>query len=811
MKRKLHGYTYFIFLGLLICSLKTMSQISGRVVDASGKAISFCNVVLTKATDTTLVTGSTTDVSGNFQIEIKGAGTFRLLVAYIGYKKFYSPLILLSDETKQYNAGNIVLEINTKQLNAVEVIAQKPFVEYMIDRTVYNIENSVIAAGSNGLEILKTLPGVTVSNGDAISVRGKPGLMIMIDGRTSYMSAADAASYLKSLDASQIEKIEVITNPSAKYDASGNAILNIILKKDKNYGLNVQVNAAYAQGFYNGGGSGVNANYRTKKFNFFASYHLSAIKRYNSNIQENIFSTNGIPSAVVKDNIYNIYKGVDNNGRLGMDFKINDKQTIGVIADGLIGKGTLLPTDHSEIDDANRIVDSTLYTQGTRTILASNISYDLNYKFKIDSTGKELSANADYATFFSSSNEKDITNYYYPSNQYQRIPTALKYDLPGQLTIMAAKVDYAQPLSKKTKLEGGLKASSVQNNSNAQYWNVVQGADVIDTGKTNHFIYSENIYAGYVNLSQTFSKKLEAQFGVRGENTQSKSTQALNGVVVKQNYFKLFPSAFISWKMDSVNTFNISYSRRIDRPDYGQLNPFRFFHNPYNYYIGNPYLQPQLGDSYEINHVFKNFLSTSIGYLHMTSVITNAVHYNDITHVSETTDQNLSSYNSYNMLVSVTLHPTKWWTSINSINGFHDHYFGLNQEGYYSKTAYTAIFNTLNSFNFKKNWSAEISFSYRNRNVNALMVESPIYVLDAGIKRYFGNNKGTISLNCSDILWSDRMTSTEVFQNVNYQNAFYYDSRRIRLAISWKLGRSQYEREERNKSAQEEMNRVKAK
>ena len=351
----------------------------------------------------------------------------------------------------------------------------------------------------------------------------------------------------------------------------------------------------------------------------------------------------------------------------------------------------------------------------------------------------------------------------------------------------------------------------VNTDNNAQYWNLLNGVNIPDISKSNHFLYTENINAGYLNFSRTFSKKIEAQFGLRAEQTKSKGMQEANDSTVKRTYINLFPSVFVSWKLDTNHTVNFSYSRRIDRPDYTELNPFRFYSNPYLYGIGNPYLLPQLSDNFELSHVFKNFLSTSIGYLHMRNVITEVNFQDYSTQISYSTSQNLSTYNAYNILIAATLHPTKWWTSLNSANIFHDHYFGSIQiqQGDYSNSLITGIFNTLNSFNFKNNWSFEISFLYRTTNLDGLTINKPIYILTAGIKKKFADGKGTLTLNCQDVLWSDRSTTTEIFQNVNYLNTFYRDTRRINLSLSWKLGWSQYQREEKKKSAEEEINRVK--
>jgi hypothetical protein len=789
-------------------SFESPAQINGRVTDISKNAIPFCNVLLTKVSDTTLVTGSTTDTSGNFQLEIKDTGNFRIVVGYIGYNKFYSQPFSIPKSTSQYNSGTISLEPDAHVLKGVQVVAEKPFIEHRIDRTVFNIENSIISAGNDALEVLGKLPGVTVNSDDAIKVRGKPGVLILMDGRTLYMSAADAGNYLKSLDASQIEKIEVITNPSAKYDASGNAVINIILKKNKNLGFNGQVNASHAQGFYGTSFGGLNANYRMKKFNFFGNCSGFDNKMYLQKGRESTFSAGGEPYSIFNDQIHRVFEGNGGNGRIGIDFTPNDKQTIGVVAEGYTNIRTQTIVDNTLMYNASSVLDSSFKVDGTGRQGAKGNTYNLNYKFKMDSLGRELSANADYSTFSFTSENQYVTNYYDNNYQSMYAPNTLKNELLGTIHVAAAKVDYVQPLGKKGKLETGLKSSILDADNDGHYWNVRNGSDVTDTTKTNHFIYSENINAGYFNLSHTFSKKLEAQIGLRGEQTRSTGTQEVNDSTVKRNYINLFPSAFVNWKLDTNHTLNFSYSRRIDRPDYEMINPFLFFSNQYNYDQGNPYLKPQLSDNFELNHVFKDFLSTSFGYLHMTNVFSETIFQNYNTQIVYRTPENMAHYNCYNILINVTLHPAKWWTCILSANIFHDHYFGAIPGGTYNKTYVTGEFYTLNSFSLKHNWSIELFGYYRTINIYGLLVEKVKYRGNIGIKKRFANDKGTLALNLQDALWSEQTHQTENIENVNYLYTDYRDSRRLNLSISWKLGRSQYRREDRGKSASEEINRV---
>ncbi len=492
-----------------------------------------------------------------------------------------------------------------------------------------------------------------------------------------------------------------------------------------------------------------------------------------------------------------------------MDYTPDKRQTLGIVFEGFLANDSRALIRTTDIYNARPLPDSSLSKLGTSQWQGNRLTGNLNYTFKIDSLGRELSATADFVTFQNSILQQDVTTYSYVSPSYQQSPTFLKSENPNQLTIGAIKLDYVQPVGKKSRLDAGVKASMVNSDNPAQYWNVVQGVDVPDITKTNHFIYSENIYSAYLNFFHTFSKKVEGQFGLRQETTQGTGTQVQTDSTIRRSYTNLFPSAFLSWKIDSAHTLNFTYSRRIDRPDYGSLNPFPTNIGPYFYTIGNPYLLPEIADNFEVTHVYKNFLSAGLGYITMSNVISDAVHQDDITHISYRTPNNLNHWDAYSALLSATFHPSHWWTIITSANCAHDNYTGTLQGNAYSTAGYTVYYNINNSFGFKNGWGAELTFYYTSLNRDAVLINDPRYAMNVGIRKRIAHGRGTFSLNLSDIFWSDRLTGTEVFQNVNYHSSYYSDSRRARITFTWKLGKSQYQREEKRAGAEEELNRVK--
>ncbi len=799
-----HPIFLLLLVASLLCGNQIHSQVTGNVADSTGIPVLFGNVMLLKASDSTVVTGTSTDEAGNFTLEKKDTGTFCLLVLYTGYQKYYSYTFTLSETQPKYDAGKIILHADTSLLDAVQIVAQKPFMEQKLDRLVFNIENSVIAAGNNGLEVLKKLPGVTVDNNDNIQVRGKSGVLFMINGRTSHLSGADMASYLRSIDASQIEKIEVITNPSAKYDASGNAIINIVLRKNKNLGFNGQVNAGGNQGFYGASNAGLELNHRTKKWNFHSTGNLYNHQYYEAATRLTSFNSN----EYIHANSRVKYHGLWNYAQAGVDFSPNDKQTIGFSAERSGGNGTQQRFYHSGMYDANGTLDSSQVTRGLQTDEMAFYTFDLNYKLTIDTTGKELSVDVNYAPFTTIATRENKTDFYNSANQLYRSATQKAY-LPIRVNILAGQLDYTHPVGQKIRIETGVKGSVVATDNNARYFNIEQGEEISDTTLTNHFLYDENIFSAYVNYAQELNAKLSFQVGFRGEQTQTKGTQLVNDSVFTRSYFNLFPSTFLTWKTDSINSFNLSYSRRIDRPGYGQLNPFLLFLNPYTYNSGNPYLRPQMSDNFELTHIFHDMLNTTFGYAHMTNIYSTVTRADSATNIFYNRNENLNTYNVFSLSSSLTYPITNWLTTVTTLTGFRDHYFGIVNEENFSAVRYTWILNSLNMITLKKAWSMDVSFFYRSFNQNGVWLEAPVYNMDLGVRKKFPNGKGSVSFVFSDIFRSSYQNSKAVYPSYTFAANGKADSRRVGISVSYKLGKSQYQRDRKAKSAQQELNRAK--
>jgi iron complex outermembrane receptor protein len=800
----------FLLKAFIVCSaLHANAQVSGRVFTSDNKPFPFCNVALIRVHDSSMVSAAVTDTAGTYVLQATASDTVVVMAFYPGYGKKYSASFFISDKNAGYKAGDIKLEGTGLFLKGVQVSAEKPFVEYQPDKTVYNIENSIISAGNNVLEVLKKLPGVVIDNNDNIKAGGQSGVLVMIDGRPTYLSGTDLVGYLKSLNASQVEKIEVIANPSAKYDAGGSSVINIVLKKNKKPGLNAELTSSYSQGIYYSDFEGINLNYSSTKWNIFANYGYSFDKTVQYIGSDTKFMSNDVVLNTFDDSLKKKSEDIRNNGMVTINFIPDKRQTIGIVAEG---------TEAGEIFDKNYLnrmygssprLDSTINLLGHRTMQSVNMTFDLNYDLKIDTTGRDLSASVDYATYSQTFNELDASNYYDTLNQVMHAPTILQFSLPNTVKVWAAKIDYTQPVGKNGRLDMGLKSSFVTTENNAQYWNVVNGVNYVDSAFTNNFTYSEYIYAGYLSYTLKLGSKTNIELGLRGEETQAKGIQSIHDTTFTHNYFKLFPNIRITEKLDTNNTIFIRYRRRIWRPDYQSLNPFIHVINPYTYDLGNPDLQPAISNSASVGEIYKQIISIEAGDEYWLNTISNVVSQNNNTHIIYTTPINFKSFNNIFGRVDATIPVKKWFMSMNSFFLMQQEFQTVIQDIDLTNSQLVWAFNSVNTFNLGKEWSCEVDFNYSSKGLDGEFKVQPIYTLYAGIKKSFADKKGTASLSLADILWSERYNEAEVFQNTNNSIMSYSDSRRIQLSISWKLGKDGKERQEHDKADEEEINRIK--
>lgn len=806
----------FVFINMAFQYLHAQT-IEGQVA-GNGHGVSNASVNLLKAKDSSLVKAVLSNDSGRFVIKYNGEGNFLIQVQAIGYENYYSSSFAYSKDTKVL--PEIILAEKQKDMNAVTVSTQKPFIQQQIDKTVVNIANSVTAVGSNVWEVLDKVPGVVVNNNNnTLSLQGKNGVMIYIDGRPTYLGGDQLANLLKSMDANTIQNIEVMTHPPAQYDAAGNAgIINIVTKKNKTKGFNGSLTAGYGQGRFPRQNYSGNINYRNGKVNVYGNLNYFKGIGWNTNDINRIFAVSPtVPNEVTSlQKAYNVNHWQGVGYKAGVDYYIDSTNTLGVSVSGNTGSARMNGTNTTNFYSLSKL-DSTAITNSGGKERWPNITYNVNYKHDFKKEGSYVALDLAYARFRSKSDQNFETyNYDANGNLLQNSglnPLIREGNLPSNIDIKTAKVDYVLPLGGNAKLSAGWKSSFVKSDNNALYQNWVNNAWQIDSTVTNHFLYKENIHAGYLNFNKDFSKGWAIQLGLRGEQTDSKGYQYKTDSTVARHYFQLFPTVFIQKKVGDNHTYGLTYNRRIMRPDYEDLNPFVFYLDKYTYKQGNPFLQPQIANSIEASYAYKSLLVTSLSYTRTTSVITELLKQDDATRVTYVTSDNLGNTGNISLNISLNIPVTKWWTSNNSINAWRNIINSVYDNEPLKFRKNTLSYNTTNTFTLPKGFKAEVSGFYNSPAIYGLFQSHTQYQINFGIQKNLFKDNATIKVNVNDIFRTNRFRADVLYGNVNTTLNNRWDSRRLNVSFTWrfKSGTAIKTRSHDGTGADDEQSRIKSK
>lgn len=824
---KTYFYTLLILLTLSNFRTQAQGKITGQITDHKGKIVEFATITLLQAKDSSLVKGALADANGTFEFEKIKFGSYLIAISQLGYQKFYTPKFSLSSENPSIKLSNLTLVEESKELNEVVVTAKKPFIEQQIDKTVVNVENSVVSAGSTAIEILEKSPGVTVDKDGNISLKGKQNVMVMLDGKPTYMSSSDLANMLRNMQSTQLDKIEIMTNPPAKYDAAGNAgVINIRLKKNQNLGFNGSANLGLGYGFYQSlpkESAGLNLNYRKEKLNIFGNF--SGNDRHSFQLQEidrKFFEGDKVissfnQSADEKRRINSLaYK-------VGLDYFIDKKNTIGILFNGMNGNWNNDRNNQTAIKNALNQLDTTSVTLGFMRNKWGNYATNLNFKHVIDSTGKEITADLDYARYDADNSMKYRTSKFDTQNILRE--TRNEDGLTGsRINIYSLKVDLIYPINKTSKFEAGLKSSYVNSNNDMRFDFLVgdNNTPVLDPTRTRDFVYKENINAAYINYSKEF-KKLTMQLGLRMENTNGQGT-LLGKDLLDRHYTNFFPSVFFRQKLAKNHQLGYSFSRRIDRPSYEDLNPFLFFLDPYTYQRGNELLQPQYTNAVEVSHTYKESITTTINYSRTEGIMTQVLEQNNALKTTNVTKINIGYVENLGISFSVPMPITKWWFSNTYFNLYNNHYVGeipkttiesngtsttIYQPFDARATSYSA--NMTHQFTLPRKYSVELSGWYLSPFIEGQLAGNPMGAVSFGIQKKMMNDKASIKLNINDIFWTQHFSGAFLFNDINVQLRNKWESRVVRINFSYRFGNSKIAgARQRNTGLEDEKNRVKS-
>ncbi len=801
-------------LTLLVClfSFYNLAQaqgsIKGNVLDAENQAALYANVVLHSAKDSSMVKGGITDENGDFQLLNVPFDQYYLQVSYVGFAPYLSPNFALNTSEKTFET--ITLQPLNAELGEVTVVAQRPILEMKPDKMVMNVDKTINATGENALSLLRKSPGVVIDNNENVTLLGKSGVQVYIDGKPSPLSGNDLATFLKTLQSDQIDAIEIITNPSAKYDAEGNAgIVNIRMKKDSRLGANANLNLNYSIGQnaqYNGT---ITGNYRNKKINTFGSY------TYFDGISQNYINFHKEQAGLGFDsemNMFNYWEG--HSAKFGTDFYLNDKHTVGFLVNGF--------TEENSFESENNTFLSTLDIAGTDSVLVAqsnsvgtgkNLNTNLNYVFNIGE-GTKLNVDLDYGIY-------RYTNSGMQPNAYMNSTKTIKLseinfatETPTNIDIASVKADYETPLF-NGQFGTGVKVTNIVTDNTFDFYNVVEDAQFLDEDRSNNFVYTEQVNAIYANYSGKV-KKVSYQAGLRVEQTQSEGDltayKPVNDENVKRSYTDFFPSLSLSYALNDNHNFQASYSRRINRPNYEDLNPFEEKLDALTSEQGNAFLNPEYTNKFEIRHSFKYMLNTTLSYSKTNDVIARIL-APDMNNEQATfiTWLNIAEQDFYSLNISAPVPITKWWSSFQSFTAYYLHNQAMYENGNVDIEAKAINVYSQHTFRLPYDISLEVSGWYSSPSIwEGNFATEAMWAMDAGIQKKILKERGNIKLAISDIFRTQEWNGTTELGGM-YMNMWGgWDSRRFKVNFSYLFGNEKVKNRNRKTGLESETQRIKS-
>lgn len=783
---------FLLFLSLsgeLIAQSKPSIQLT--VMSENKTVLPGATVYLLTA-DSVIFRTAGTNADGTAEFTGLESAKYRLKTSASGHEEGYIRWI----DLEKYSSfiDTIILKPKSGLLQDVTVLSKKSFVQFQADKTVINPDANATNAGANLIDILEKSPGITIGKDGSIIMKGKPSVTVLIDGKPTQLSGADLHAYLSGISASQVDVVELIENPGAKYDASGNAgIINIKTKAIKQRGFNGSMNLSIGQGRYTKTGNSLNLNYRQGKVNWFMNYGF----RTSTDFQDiwtlrKYFDKNGEDSALLEQPNSGKSKVTGHNLKTGFDFFASQRTTLGLVFNG--GLLDRHGNNHSTINwmDRNYKVDSAIATMGENNMEFKRAGITLSGRHRMDER-TELDFDLDYVRFNIASDQNYQTQLLSPGSPVE----ATKGNTPSKLNIVSMKIDYTKRFKSLT-LETGLKTAINKTDNLADYYLFDTNRWVTDLSRSNHFLYDEKISAAYASADAQ-KEKWHWQAGVRYEFTSYKAHQLGNAVVkdsaFNKNYGSLFPTAFVSYEPDSNNVFTIRTGKRIDRPPFQNLNPFLRTLNKYTYEAGNPFIKPQYTWNFALAHTYKQKLSTEFSYSYLQDYfsqifIIDSSSRNADKNVIIYTRGNVGSFQNYGATVTYQQPVTSWW-SIMGVSVFN--YKIIKGVVWAPMTAKIKQLNVSlnNQFKFTKGWGAEISGYYQTKSqIDLQEWLEPQGSLDLGISKQVLKGKGSLKLGIRDVTWFQNYSGFATFENSYEPFTIKWDSRVVRLNFSWRFGKS---------------------
>lgn len=790
-------------IAFFLCSYQGNSQnlVKGNVLDQNRQPVAFANVVLLQANDsTTVYKGSVSDEDGNFLLENIADNSYLLTVSFVGFENLQKLIEVNGDE----NLGELILNESASDLAEVTITAKNPTVTKTIDRLIFNVENSTLSTG-NSWDILKRTPGVIVSNNQLL-VRNT-GVVVYINDRKVQLSASELQQLLESYSASNIKSVEVITNPPARYEAEGGAVLNIVTSTNLTPGYKGSLNGSYSQAIYSKFQFGTSHYFKTEKLNLFANYSFSPRKDFkNDDSHINFINENGEIFSRWNTDFERTTRSRAHNANLILDYNLDEKNTLSFSTNAMFSPNRDFQNRvMTEITDAQFQLDSTFFTRSSLESDQSNIALNLKFTHQLDKEGANISADAHY-TNYSHDRVQDILTTYYDPQEVVLNRNSFSTDAAQEINIVTGQVDYTTPIG-ETAFEMGAKASVINSDSGIEYLNTAGSESLPIEGLADSFLYDENIYAGYTSIARNW-EKWAIKAGLRGEFTDRTGLSRSMEDTESREYFDLFPTFYLQHQFSEDHILTFDYGRRITRPRYETLNPFRYFLNENNFTAGNPELRAAISDNFNLNYTLLGQYFFDAYYRDNGNIPENLSFQDNQNLRIRTISQNLIGSKSYGLDFSHGRSFTNFWYFYGAFSAFHEeNTFLAVESGNVPVTNEVDAFYTslYNSFTLSKDgtFSGELTFLYISDFISGSYNLDPFATLSAGLRKTLWNERAELSLNFEDILntTNTRLTS----RYLNQDNSFLAreETQFVRIGFKYNFGNFRLEDNQRNIEAAE--------
>ncbi|QRY58634.1 TonB-dependent receptor domain-containing protein [Sphingobacterium siyangense] len=779
-------YFYLLLLNFLIASFAyAQVKVTGNVRVENNVPLASATAYLMKAKTTVILKAVVTDENGEYQFSDIQAGSYYVDVKMVGYTANKSNVFDINKS--DYKIPTILLNTDTRKLQEVAVEGKRPMVESKPGKLVLNVENSPLAAGNNALDIVQRAPGVSLDNNNNLQLMGQSGVSVTIDGRQTYMSGEQLVNFLKSTDGNQIKSVEVITTRAAKDDAEGAVgTINIVLKKNRMEGFNGTFNMTAGRGEKFRGNSSLSLNYKKNNTTVFGSYAYSNEKSHRKLLLDRVIQNKGEKTYFKQRSILD-EKEQNHSYRFGVEQRTSARNTLTVQFNGSNNIEYNDNDSKTNVGKSFTTLDSLLISTSQFKELFDRYSANLNNEFRIDSNGRKLTLDLDWSKF-KSSKRVGYNNQYFDGQLDAITPEEIQRSrMPIGIDIYVAKLDYEQPLSKVSKLEMGAKYSNVTSDNDLTFEDFLNNSWINNEKRTNHFVYKEQIAAGYIDYNNTIGK-WGLKVGARGEYTFSDGNSLTLNKQVKRNYFKLFPNANLTYTLDENHILSLGYARKITRPNYRQLNPFDYFIDKLTFERGNPYLNPQFSNEFTLNYTLMQRYNVTLGINDVRDAIVESMGQDSVLKqtwvIRENLGKNLTAYLNLNIPITVS----KIWSMNNNITGIHFNFDGMVGGHPLKRKSFLLQATSMHNLKLAKSLSANVNLRYFSPFKYNVYDMKARWDMEIGATKTFKDQRSSLKLAVSDLFNTGNQNLKTNFGDFDSSIRQYQDRRVVRLTYSYKFG-----------------------